>query len=307
MSILTETRQGEYGYREHFSAEADSPLDLLESVPENAERQREISRQLHGVGYGADWYDRGLGYQPTGDQVTEFILKGHPAFLENLVPKIARLKPPYVQEAQFRQTKRRRKRVRGDFGNELDIHAVRQGRIDTAWTRTKHELREDHSNRNVHLIINCSLNAVISAQEAEWRTAAAVAVYDELVRLGKSVAIYMVRTSSNMFVGQSSTICTLMVPVKKLGTQISQYHVAAYCSASFTRAVMMYRYSNLIPGKTPVGNYGVAANVPVLSRSLRHARDNGQFVLYLPHAFSEHAARAAVEAVVGQVAGKVAA
>lgn len=286
----------------HFEAEAEHPLDLIEGVPPDSLAERERSEKL-STHKSASWHN----ISGSGLDVVQAIQAGDSRFMDALIPKIARLKPPYSEEAVWRQTKRRRKRVRGDYGNELDIHEARQGRIDRAWTRTRFELRDDQDSRHVNLVINCSLHCGIDAiREADWRSAAVLAIYDELVRAGKSVAIYMMWTCTDIFAKQSRVLNTMMVPVKRLGEQMSQYHVASYVSAAFTRNVMMYCFANLIAGKRPGWGYGIPQNVNVMSRSLREMRKKGMYVIYMPHAFCEQQARQAVEDVVRQAAGNAA-
>ena len=95
-----------------------------------------------------------------------------------------------------------------------------------------------------------------------------------------------------------------MVPVKKLGEYMSVEHLAAFCSASFTRTVMMYKFSNMIKDRTPTYGYGYAQNVPVYPESLKRLKDAGQYVLYIPHCFDEEAAKRAIRNIVKEVGGE---
>lgn len=301
MSI--DVRKCQYNNSPHLSMEAESPWDLINGNGWSVTAQDRINRSMsRGFGDG-EWYDRNLNTR-TGQQVLEKLLEPADCFWTNIQEKLAELTPPKNENAVFRQMKRKRKRVRADHGNDLNIHDVFQGRIDRAWTGTKFEDREVQDNKIIHLVVNSSLNGNIAAREAEWRTAATIAIYNELLRLNKSVAIYMVRTSHNCFTDQNANwINTFMVPIKKIGTTMSPKHLAAFCSATFTRMVMMYKYSNMIEGKTPTTGYGYATSEKCLPHSLRTLHDRGQRVIYVPHCFSLTQAKAAIETVIKEVKG----
>lgn len=298
MSIIT--REGEHDtvgrIIPHFSAECESVSALLDAEPVHAANlQRGLGRGQLSRG----WFD--LPFR-SGTEALDGLINVDPGFYDCIASKLAKLTPPAYEQAVFRQHKRKRKRVKRDHGNSLDIHEVMQGRVDRAWDGLKFETREVQANKNIHLIINCSLNAGITADMAQWRSAAAIAIHDELVRQGKSVAVYMVRTSQNMFEGYSG-INTLMVPIKRLGQYMSVEHMAAWTSATFTRVVMMYKYSNSIPGRKPTMGYGFAQNWEVLPHTLRKLRDSGQACVYVPHCYTEFEAKAAIERVITQLQG----
>ena len=282
----------------HFSAEVDSVDELI-----NAPILSQYFSMSSKHGNGMHWWDRKINSALNAAQVMELLKNVDPLFYENLKPKLDKLTPPLYEQSLFRQHKRKRRRIKADHGNSVDIHAVMQGRLDRAWDGQKFEERVLHANKNVHLVINCSLNSSVEAKDAEWRSAATIAIYNELTRQGKSVAVYMVRTSSNMF-KEFNGICTLMAPIKRLGERMSMEHMAAWTSATFTRSAMMYKYSNSIPGVSPTYGYGFAQNWEVYPHSLAKLADAGQAVVYVPHCFSEYAAKAAIERVVTQIIGE---
>lgn len=82
----------------------------------------------------------------------------------------------------------RRRRVRSDQGDELDMQAVYRGDISRAWSRTKRQSRT--SVRSVSIVIDLCGNANITSDQLFWRGAAGLRLANELTNAGYSVAIY---------------------------------------------------------------------------------------------------------------------
>jgi hypothetical protein len=82
----------------------------------------------------------------------------------------------------------RRRRVRSDQGDELDMQAVYRGDLSRAWSRTKRQSRT--SVRSVSIVIDLCGNASVTSDELFWRGAAGLRLADELTTAGYSVAVY---------------------------------------------------------------------------------------------------------------------
>jgi len=81
----------------------------------------------------------------------------------------------------------RRRRVRSDQGDELDMQAVYRGDLSRAWSRTKRQSRT--SVRSVSIVIDLCGNANITSDQLFWRGAAGLRLANELTNAGYSVAI----------------------------------------------------------------------------------------------------------------------
>lgn len=82
----------------------------------------------------------------------------------------------------------RRRRVRSDQGDELDMQAVYRGDLSRAWSRTKRQSR--NSVRSVSIVIDLAGNSGVTSDQLFWRGAAGLRLADELTTAGYSVAVY---------------------------------------------------------------------------------------------------------------------
>jgi len=91
----------------------------------------------------------------------------------------------------------KRRRTFGDFGNELDIHKVYQGQLDTAWSKTRRE-EVDREAKFVTLFLMINGNAQVMAVDTLWRSATALLLAEDLQRAGKQVQIIVGGPSVNV-------------------------------------------------------------------------------------------------------------
>lgn len=96
---------------------------------------------------------------------------------ENLVKDI---KAPQVQSI-------RRRRVRGDKGDSLDIHAVNSGKLDKAWIRR--QKRKTSAPPVLKMALNIAANCETSAKTLYWRGAASVMLTRLLEKAGYMIDI----------------------------------------------------------------------------------------------------------------------
>jgi len=82
----------------------------------------------------------------------------------------------------------RRRRVRADQGDEVDMQAVYRGDLSRAWSRTKRQNRT--SVRSVSIVIDLAGNANVTSDQLFWRGASGLRLAEELMKAGYSVAIY---------------------------------------------------------------------------------------------------------------------
>lgn len=113
-------------------------------------------------------------------ELRSVLTKGYPAGVEKL-ERITVGDLPAPQDI-------RRRRVRSDQGDELDMQAVYRGDLSRAWSRTKRQSR--NSVRSVSIVIDLCGSARITSDELFWRGAAGLRLASELTNAGYSVAIY---------------------------------------------------------------------------------------------------------------------
>ena len=82
----------------------------------------------------------------------------------------------------------RRRRIRSDAGDELDMQAVWRGDLNRAWTRTRRANRV--GTRSVTIVIDLCASANVSSDRLFWRGASALRLAQLLTESGYSVALY---------------------------------------------------------------------------------------------------------------------
>lgn len=82
----------------------------------------------------------------------------------------------------------RRRRIRADQGDELDMQAVWRGDLSRAWTRTRRQSRV--GSRSISIVINLGDNCGVDSSKLFWRGASALKVAELLSQAGYSVGLY---------------------------------------------------------------------------------------------------------------------
>lgn len=191
------------------------------------------------------------------EHVQEWTQRGAPDLVRRLNEMLSEIELP--EDYTRPETQRRRRRIKGDFGNELDIHACYQGRADRAWDRLHVEAVPTQGNRLVHVLVDLGAAAVVTAYDGLWRAAAALRIYDALVRLGKSVAISVYDSGAGMTTDRlpdniNGAMLT-SVRVKDYGQPMREEMLAAVCVVPFLRHVM-FSAPFRATGITPTHNLG---------------------------------------------------
>lgn len=233
---------------------------------------------------------------------------GWPALVEKMREMVEAL--PRIEPLMSKNVKRRRKRVRGDFGNEVDIHAVRQGRLD-AWTKLEHRPKWMQQHKLVHLNINASLYASVTAQEALWRAAACYRIYEGLTAAGHSVAITMGRLVTGLFldVAYSSNHAQLLyVPIKDYGQNVSDDKLAVMMCAGFYRYYLIEMAGFLCKRKlrSRSGSAFPLYNKELIPHHLQREKDEGALVITVDHCVGPREAAKLVRDVAALAEGRVA-
>ena len=82
----------------------------------------------------------------------------------------------------------RRRRTRGDQGDEVDMQAIWRGDLSRAWTRTRRQSRP--AMRQVNIVCNLGASAGTSSDTLFWRGASALRLAAALSEAGYNVGIY---------------------------------------------------------------------------------------------------------------------
>lgn len=128
----------------------------------------------------------------------------------------------------------RRRTVRGDHGDELDIHRVNNGQFDTAWTRrARRNAAFGHAQKTI--FVPLSVNSVIDSSVLFWRGAAAVILADALVANGYSVEIVGMCASNSIDMGNRFDVSDTFI-IKSHDMPLDRTELAtAACLAGFYR------------------------------------------------------------------------
>lgn len=152
----------------------------------------------------------------TVDQLNERLTRGWPEGVEKL---------QQIATREINPVSIRRRRVRGDQGDELDMQAVYRGDLSRAWTRTRRQSRAGAS-RTVTLVCNLSDSAGITAETLYWRGAAVLKLADALTQAGYGVGIYGAVCTKNADEGDTVSACQF-VEIKATDSPLDLSQLAA--------------------------------------------------------------------------------
>jgi len=167
------------------------------------------------------------------EQVIQKAVVGDESLLKMLHKKASRLaQGEYTSTSIETVQKRKRKRIKGAQGDELDIHAVYQGKLDRAWSSRKH-VEIDAQASLYTVMIDVGATVAVGVDESMWRAVVAHKVADELITAGKSVRIIVGSGARNVISG--SRIVTTDIVVKNYNEPLSMERLAAMSHAGFHR------------------------------------------------------------------------
>lgn len=172
------------------SLDFESPLEMIES---DISKLNKYNAKLYN-----GFIKKKLGYKsvPTAPNAIDVINKassGDSLLYENYIMQKIEILNREINSNEFVEFQntiqvKRRKRIKSSFGNELDIHKVYQGKIDTAWDSTI--IVKDESIVNfITLCICVGQNWDIPGIDSIWTCAVALKIVDELELAGKNIKI----------------------------------------------------------------------------------------------------------------------
>ena len=212
------------------SVHFDSIIDYMNTPPTktNKDLYNSLKRRSSGRWFG-----------PTSngdyDETIRLGLVGDQKLMSSLENKISELQENLrVTDSKIKINEVFRKRTRGAQGDELDIHAVYQGRLDIAWSRTE-RIVQDSETKLVTLLIDNEDNSGVSAEDSIWRSACAVLLCRQLEAAGKSVRIITYGASEFAFKNDPRAQ-TVSITIKEYNTSLALSRLAAMSHIGFGRA-----------------------------------------------------------------------
>lgn len=198
---------------------------------------------------------------------------------------------------------KKRKRRKADSGNELDIHAVYQGRSDRAWDQTYTQHLMSHGNKTAHICINLSAVNTMDFKEAMWRGALALRIYDALTRLGRSVAISAFYASEQGFTDATAFMGSCRL--KAYGEPMRTDKLAGMVNLGFMRRYLMTWGIESHPTRRPSSGYGHPIDDYALhTYAAEQDHANGGSLFVIGQCFSKAQAEQALEKFVAQLLGE---
>lgn len=179
---------------------------------------------------------------------------------------------------------RRRKRVKADFGDELDMHQVYSGNLATAWSHPKRMIAHRHSERFATLAVNVAVNANVGFNETLWRAATALKICDMMQAAGRSLEIY-ITVACDYF--SSNLNGRFACRVKKYSEPLVIERLAAMSSAAFLRT---FGFVMIGSANCKVA-WGLGHATQGMPDQLAERRKTGELVIDVGQVFTEAQAR----------------
>jgi len=238
------------------SVQYDSILDIINGeCPSKNEYNKRRFKEYKNHRSNHKWFGPTCTTAP--EIIEKALLGDHKLYEKYLKPKMSML-GDQKDVADSEQTIQvvKRKRIRCDQGDELDIHKVYQGQMDKAWSKTE-RIEVAQKFHLVTLMINYGGNCDIKAEDSLWRAAVAVRLATELEAAGKSVQI-LVGTVSNATSNSHNKLFTESVVIKRFNQKLSMERLAAL---SHIGAFRVFGFLGIVSQPSEaVGSLGYSSN-----------------------------------------------
>ena len=219
----------------HFDSYADF---LNTEIEEGANSSRANRYRFGDRGPGGSRYARWFGStNKSGDDAMDHAALGD----EKLSKMIAEWRKDLdnitktnTVDYEQRVSVSKRRLKHGDFGDELDIHKVYQGQLDTAWRRTE-RIQVDQTHKLVTLFVDIGGNCNIDCDATLWRAVVTCRVVEELEAAGKSVKVVVGSATHGLF-QSDKLMATKTVVVKQFNQPLAMERLAAMTHLGFYRS-----------------------------------------------------------------------
>jgi len=217
----------------HISMDFDDMFEVINYVmPQyhvNYRHYKElINRSNHNINAGPTIhkFDDAINYALIGDEfLYNYYVKG---MVEQLNNALGIYTNDYIQQVPVIK----RRKVNKSFGDELNIHAVNQGHLDTAW-RTTERIEFNQEKHLITILIDIGGNWNIKPLDTLWVAAMCVKFVNDLEIAGKSVQIIVGGAAS--YCSESGERLTISATVKRYNQSFSLERLAAMAHIGFYR------------------------------------------------------------------------
>lgn len=229
-------------------------------------------------------------------ELRSVLTKGYPAGVEKL-ERITVGDLPAPQDI-------RRRRVRSDQGDELDMQAVYRGDLSRAWSRTKRQSR--NSVRSVSIVIDLCGSARVTSDELFWRGAAGLRLASELTNAGYSVAIYGA-AGADGYTSEGNEQLAQFVEIKAEDSPLDMDRLASLtCLAGFFRTSL---FTGIVfaadkQGKKACGSLGAPSNA-LLAEGIKALPVPQDSIIQPPTVKNKSSAEAWLKSVLEQIANPI--
>lgn len=277
----------------HFENMSDyaDVVDMIKKDSVNSDQIYDILKT--GNRYGMSWL--GPTNRSYDDVVNHSIFGDQKLLNDNLKPMIAQLDERLKLFDNFNEVQvAKRKRFKGNAGDELDIHKVNQGKLDTAWSYMK-KIEVDQDFHLYTILIDIGGNAGINANDTLWVAASCLYLNDVLQSAGKNVQIIVGGASKRCYLNGYGSISTCSVKkynehlnIERLGvmSNIAFYRSVGFmlkcvpeiktdwglgCSYTLGEHMPFHLRDEIREGKTKVVNLPKSLNIDQAIKSIRRA------------------------------------
>lgn len=207
------------------------------AVGSNVEYHKKSASSKEAMGYERkgihDWF--GIPTSPTvAEDVAKCITNGWPAGVDKLMAALDDVEQPESPKSQ------KRRRVRGDFGDSIDMGRVWAGDLDRAWERCGK--REAKSARTISIVCDVWATWKVTGEALFWRGAATLKLADLLTASGYSVEIIAACVSADVLRNDGREIkpenTADLIVIKEASAPLDLGSLAAsVCLSGFLRMV----------------------------------------------------------------------
>lgn len=227
-------------------------LTAAKAAPRNAANQRLIDTICDNPGAGSAYGEHWSGAANTADAVAKLTAPyaDGAAIISRIEKAAGNIKLPPQMDT-------RRRRVRGDQGDELDIHAVWRGQSATAWARMGK--RQVTSPPMVSIVINSIISADNAKTVISYRGAVGIVLCQLLERFGYRVRLVVARGGVTISDRKEKFSCR--TTIKDYGKPLDRETVACATHPAMQR-VLGIRWSWVhMTGEGSTSGNGVGAAV----------------------------------------------
>lgn len=244
----------------HFENMSDL-LDHIQDESRIKDCNRSIFRSfINNYTYDHSWYG------PTSSSSKQVIEKSvfgdSELYNKYMLPKINQLnaKINTVDNINTVPVIKRRK-IRSDFGSEIDIHYVNQGKLDKAWTNTIRE-EVDQEHHLITVFVDIGGTGDVDACQNIWTAVACLGFVTELERAGKQIQI-MVGNTGVSVLANGNPMTTSCV-VKKYNEHLNVEKLAVMTNIGFYRSALFV--SKTLSENRVSGGMGRSVNFDSIAR-----------------------------------------